>query len=100
AMIGLFIGGIFTDRLYSEAPFWMGGLAVVLHRLNEDRLAKAREAAEGAPSSTGTRPASDLHPAAARIEAAHAGTTSTRCAGLHASFRPTPASRIPSRSNG
>lgn len=33
AMIGIFVAGLFTDRLYSEAPYWMGALAVALHRL-------------------------------------------------------------------
>jgi O-antigen ligase len=34
SMIGLFVAGIFTDRLYAEAPYWLGGLAVALHRVH------------------------------------------------------------------
>lgn len=33
AMVGVFVAGLFSDRLYAEAPYWMGALAVVVHRL-------------------------------------------------------------------
>jgi probable O-glycosylation ligase (exosortase A-associated) len=70
AMVGLFVGGAFTDRLYSEAPFWMGGLVVALHRLNEERLARGAAATERAESPS---PFADLHPAAAHVAAAQTG---------------------------
>ena len=39
AMIGLLVAGLFADRLYAEAPYWMGALAVVLHRLQTHEIA-------------------------------------------------------------
>jgi O-antigen ligase len=71
ALVGILVAGTFSDRLYGEAPYWMGGLAVALHRLNADRLAKQKAAGESAPSTAGV-PRSPLHPVAARIAAAHA----------------------------
>jgi hypothetical protein len=38
SMIGVFVAGLFTDRLYAEAPYWMGALAVALHRLQTHKL--------------------------------------------------------------
>jgi O-Antigen ligase len=38
AMIGLLVAGAFADRLYAEAPYWLGALAVVLHRLQAHKL--------------------------------------------------------------
>jgi len=40
AMVGLFVAGLFTDRFYAEAPYWMGALAVALHRLHTHELEK------------------------------------------------------------
>ena len=33
ALTGLLVSGLFTDRLYAEAPFWMAALAVSLRRI-------------------------------------------------------------------
>ena len=41
AFVGVFVAGFFTDRLYAEAPFWMGGMAVALHRIQSWQLAEA-----------------------------------------------------------
>jgi putative inorganic carbon (hco3(-)) transporter len=38
AMIGVFLAGLFTDRLYAEAPYWMGALAVALQRIHAHAL--------------------------------------------------------------
>jgi hypothetical protein len=38
SMIGLLVAGLFSDRLYAEAPYWMGALAVVLHRLQSHEI--------------------------------------------------------------
>lgn len=43
AMIGLLVAGCFTDRLYAEAPYWMGAFAVALHRIHEYELARVKE---------------------------------------------------------
>jgi probable O-glycosylation ligase (exosortase A-associated) len=69
AMVGVFIGGVFTDRLYAEAPYWMGGLAVALHRLNRERLTKTAEAPSAATEAVGAPRV--LRPAVARVAAAH-----------------------------
>ena len=45
AMVAVFVAGLFSDRLYGEAPYWMGGFAVVTHRLQTHQLARQREAA-------------------------------------------------------
>jgi O-antigen ligase len=46
AMVGLLVAGCFTDRLYSEAPYWMGAFAVALHRIHRHELAKSKAPAE------------------------------------------------------
>jgi putative inorganic carbon (hco3(-)) transporter len=70
-LVGTFASGLFSDRFYAEAPFWMGALATVLHRLNADRLAKQAEAP--APTEERKRTA-DVHPATAHIAAAQSGS--------------------------
>ncbi len=70
SMVGLFIAGLFTDRLYAEAPLWMGALAVALHRIQSTSLATAtQEVPANTPlrqqSPRPRRPASPL-PAARR----------------------------------
>lgn len=42
ALVGMLVAGTFSDRLYGEAPYWIGGLAVALHRLQAHRLATSR----------------------------------------------------------
>jgi O-antigen ligase len=46
AMIGVFVAGLFTDRLYAEAPYWMGALAVALQRIHAHALRPESIAAE------------------------------------------------------
>jgi O-antigen ligase len=70
SMAGLFIGGLFTDRLYAEAPYWMGGLAVALHRLNRERLLKV-SVTEAVPQRASS-PGAQLQPAVARSAGANA----------------------------
>ena len=41
SMVGLLVAGCFTDRFYAEAPYWMGALAVALHRLHAHQRAQA-----------------------------------------------------------
>lgn len=50
-MTGLFVAGLFTDRLYAEAPYWMGAFAVALHRLHthEKKVAAGEVVAERSP---------------------------------------------------
>ena len=45
AMVGIFVAGAFSDRLYAEAPYWMGALAVALHRLQTKELTLKQPAA-------------------------------------------------------
>lgn len=68
AMIGVFVAGLFTDRLYAEAPFWMGGLAIALHRLQTHKLTSAGldKSETSAEAVTPKRPAT---PVAARVAA-------------------------------
>lgn len=49
-MIGLLVSGTFSNRLYAEAPYWMGALAVALHRLQTQHLEE--QAAQAALSAT------------------------------------------------
>ena len=46
AMIGVFVAGLFTDRLYAEAPYWMGALAVALQRIHAHALRQESIAAD------------------------------------------------------
>jgi O-antigen ligase len=46
AMIGVFVAGLFTDRLYAEAPYWMGGLAVALQRMHAHALRQESSVAD------------------------------------------------------
>jgi O-antigen ligase len=55
SMVGIFVAGLFTDRLYSEAPYWMGALAVALHRLHTYELSKAAPAAAVEPAAEPVR---------------------------------------------
>jgi len=55
SLFGFLVASLFIDRLYSEAPYWMGAFAVSLHRLQTHQLAvKAQtdtaEPARPAPS--------------------------------------------------
>jgi O-antigen ligase len=54
AMVAVFVAGLFSDRLYAEAPYWMGALAVAVHRVHRKHL----EAVE--PVEAATAPASRL----------------------------------------
>ena len=56
AMIGVFVAGLFTDRLYSEAPYWMGALAVALQRIHSHALQQESTAADAAQPQTATVP--------------------------------------------
>lgn len=38
SVVGIMIAGMFSDRLYAEAPYWMGALAVSLHRLQTEEI--------------------------------------------------------------
>ena len=38
SLVGFLVAATFTDRLYAEAPFWMGAFAVALHRLQSHKL--------------------------------------------------------------
>jgi putative inorganic carbon (hco3(-)) transporter len=71
AMVGVLVAGFFTDRFYAEAPYWMGALAVALHRLNADRLSKRATEEAGATSSAPFR--GGAHPATAHVAATQAG---------------------------
>jgi len=43
SLVALLVAGSFTDRLYAEAPLWMGALAVALHRLQARSLSAGAE---------------------------------------------------------
>jgi O-antigen ligase len=58
-MIGMLVAGSFTDRFYSEAPYWMGALAVALHRIHAHKL-RTETAAE---AEAGDRPEVVMEPA-------------------------------------
>ena len=49
SMVGLMVASVFADRLYGEAPYWIGGLAVALHRLQSHKLRQESEATHEAP---------------------------------------------------
>ena len=63
AMMGVFVAGLFTDRLYAEAPYWMGALAVALHRLHKHEIEKAAATASAKPLAGQAEPAPRLRPA-------------------------------------
>jgi hypothetical protein len=42
SLVGLFVAGLFSDRLYAEAPYWMGALALALHRIQTKALEVAK----------------------------------------------------------
>lgn len=79
ALIGVFIAGMFTDRLYAEAPYWMGALAVALHRLHAHKLARENETGaqleRSAADGIGRSP---LRPAAARVATGPLAVLDTR----------------------
>jgi hypothetical protein len=54
AMIGVFVAGLFTDRLYAEAPYWMGALAVALQRIHAHALRQESTAADASQPQTST----------------------------------------------
>jgi O-antigen ligase len=60
SMIGLFVAGLFTDRLYAEAPYWLGGLAVALHRVH-CHVRQAGANAETLPSLVEPHPTEVAH---------------------------------------
>jgi hypothetical protein len=75
SLVGVFVAGLFTDRLYGEAPYWMGGLAVALYRLQSYELAKAKQPAP-ATASTSQSPAELAEQGAwlpSRLAGPHAG---------------------------
>jgi putative inorganic carbon (HCO3(-)) transporter len=49
SLIGFLVAATFTDRLYAEAPFWMGAFAVALHRIQAYKLASVTEPAAAQP---------------------------------------------------
>jgi O-antigen ligase len=55
ALVAIFVAGLFSDRLYAEVPYWMGALAVALHRLQSHKLAQQESSAVAEPR---TRPES------------------------------------------
>ena len=44
AFVAFAVASAFTDRLYAEAPYWIGALAIALHRLQTHELAVKAEA--------------------------------------------------------
>jgi hypothetical protein len=79
SMVSLFVAGLFSDRLYAEAPYWMGALAVVLYRLQTAHLAQTQPAVEatdpvavpGAAAAPRPLPVRERPAAVARTPAPH-----------------------------
>ena len=44
SLVGIIVAGMFSDRLYAEAPYWMGALAVALHRLQSNEMVQTESA--------------------------------------------------------
>jgi putative inorganic carbon (hco3(-)) transporter len=51
SLVGLLVAGLFTDRLYSEAPYWMAALAIALHRIQASALQHSATAVPAVPPS-------------------------------------------------
>jgi hypothetical protein len=43
SLVGFLVAATFTDRLYAEAPYWMGALAVALYRIQSHALTVKEE---------------------------------------------------------
>ena len=60
SMIAMLVSSMFSDRLYGEAPYWVAGLVVALHRLQTHELAEQAKAVDPVVAGPDAEPLSPI----------------------------------------
>lgn len=60
SMVAMLVSSMFSDRLYGEAPYWIAGLVVALHRLQTHELAQRAGSVEPVVTTADPEPLSPI----------------------------------------
>ena len=60
SMVAMLVSSMFSDRLYGEAPYWIAGLVVALHRLQTHELAQRAGSVEPVVTPADSEPLSPI----------------------------------------